>query len=165
VGVRPVRDGRELALLKSREGWFLECLAEEALEPSPCRVVTQSLLERLRASRRFEQVIRLAPEEEVERPFNSTRNSVPAELSLQGDLQIFYDNCGLAIIDPDTGARQVVPLPEKPISVDFHAAKQTAMLNTHAHRICLVDITAGKLVRFLPTRSDPDPMMVVSLSA
>lgn len=75
---------------------------------------------------------------------------------------LYYD-CGLAIIDPDTGAQQVVPLPEKPISVGFHAATQTAMLSTHAHRICLVDTMAGKLVRFVRTRSDPDPMVVVSL--
>jgi DNA-binding beta-propeller fold protein YncE len=75
---------------------------------------------------------------------------------------LYYD-CGLAIIDPDTGAQQVVPLPEKPISVGFHAATQTAMLSTHAHRICLVDTMAGNLVRFVPTRSDPDPMVVVSL--
>jgi len=75
---------------------------------------------------------------------------------------LYYD-CGLAIIDPGTGAQQVVPLPEKPISVGFHAATQTAMLSTHAHRICLVDTMAGKLVRFVPTRSDPDPMVVVSL--
>jgi len=77
---------------------------------------------------------------------------------------LYYD-CGLAIIDPDTGAQQVVPLPEKPISVGFHAATQTAMLSTHAHRICLVDTVAGKLARFVPTRSDPDPMVVVSLGA
>jgi DNA-binding beta-propeller fold protein YncE len=75
---------------------------------------------------------------------------------------LYYD-CGLAIIDPDTGAQQVVPLPEKPISVGFHAATQTAMLSTHAHRICLVDTMAGNLVRFVPTRSDPDPMVVVPL--
>jgi len=77
---------------------------------------------------------------------------------------LYYD-CGLAIIDPDTGAQQVVPLPEKPISVGFHAPTQTAMLSTHAHRICLVDTAAGKLARFVPTRSDPDPMVVVSLGA
>ncbi len=85
--------------------------------------------------------------------------------NIGGDLQVFYYDCGLAIIDPDTGAQQVVPLPEKPISVGFHAATQTAMLSTHAHRICLGDTTAGKLVRFAPTRSDPDPVVVVSLSA
>lgn len=75
---------------------------------------------------------------------------------------LYYD-CGLAIIDPDAGAQQVVPLPEKPISVGFHAATQTAMLSTHAHRICLVDTLAGKLVRVVPTRSDPDPVVVVPL--
>ena len=75
---------------------------------------------------------------------------------------LYYD-CGLAIIDPDNGEQQVVALAEKPISVGFHAATQTAMLSTHAHRICLVDTVAGRVVRFLPTRSDPDPMAVVSL--
>ena len=90
VGVRPLRDVRELALLKSREGWFLEYLPEEALEPSPSQVVTQALMERLRASGRFEQVIRLATEEEVEGPVNSRSNPAPAEFILEGDLQVFY---------------------------------------------------------------------------
>lgn len=90
VGVRPLRDVRELALLKSREGWFLEYLPEEALEPSPSQVVTQALIERLRASGRFEQVIRLAPDEEGAEPLNPPRNPVPAELILEGDLQTFY---------------------------------------------------------------------------
>ena len=75
---------------------------------------------------------------------------------------LYYD-CGLAIIDPDKDTQQVVPLPEKPISVGFHAESQTALLSTHAHRICLVDTVAGKIVRFIPTRNDPDPMVVVSL--
>ena len=90
VGVRPLRDGRELALLKSRQGWFLEYLPEEALEPSPAQAVTQALIERLRASGRFEQVIRLAPEQEVPEPFGPPRNPVPAEVVLEGDLQTFY---------------------------------------------------------------------------
>ncbi len=75
---------------------------------------------------------------------------------------LYYD-CGLAIIHPDSGEQDVVPLPEKPISVGFHAATQTAILSTHAHRMCLVDTAAGRLVRFVPTRSDPDPMAVLSL--
>lgn len=76
---------------------------------------------------------------------------------------LYYD-CGLAIINPEDGTQQIVTLPEKPISVGFHAATQTAMLSTHAHRICIVDTVAGKLMRFVPTRSDPDPMAVVSLA-
>ncbi len=76
---------------------------------------------------------------------------------------LYYD-CGLAIIDPDGGKQQIVPLPEKPISVGFHEATQTALLSTHAHRICLVDTAAGKLVRFVPTRSDPDPVAVLPLT-
>ncbi len=80
-------------------------------------------------------------------------------------LVALYHDCGLSIIDPDGGAQQVVPLPEKPISVGFHAPTHTAMLSTHAHRLCLVDTRAGKLVRFIPTRRDPDPMAVVSLGA
>lgn len=90
VGVRPLRDVRELALLRSREGWFLEYLPEEALEPSPSQVITQALVERLRASGRFEQVLKLNSDEEVVEPFNSPRNPVPAELILEGDLQTFY---------------------------------------------------------------------------
>lgn len=80
-------------------------------------------------------------------------------------LAALYYDCGLVIVDPDARKTQVVPLPEKPISVGFHAATQTALLSTHAHRICLVDSVAGKLVRFVPTRSDPDPMVVVPLAA
>lgn len=76
---------------------------------------------------------------------------------------LYYD-CGLAVIDPDRGAQQVVPLPERPISIGFHEETQTALLSTHAHRICLVDVATGKLVRFVPTRSDPDPMVVVPLT-
>jgi hypothetical protein len=90
VGVRPLRDARELALLKSRQGWFLEYLPEEALDPSPTQAVTQALIERLRASGRFEQVIGLAAEQEVPEAFSRARNPVPAEVVLEGDLQTFY---------------------------------------------------------------------------
>jgi len=72
-----------------------------------------------------------------------------------------YYECGLAIVDPDRGTRRVIPLPERPISVGFHAESQTALLSTHAHRICLVDTVAGKIARFIPTRNDPDPIVVV----
>lgn len=80
-------------------------------------------------------------------------------------LVALYHDCGLAIIDPSTpGTQRVVPLPDKPISVGFHVPTRTALLSTHAHRICLVDTAAGKLVRTVRTRSDPDPMAVVSLA-
>jgi hypothetical protein len=88
--VRPLRDARELALLKSRQGWFLEYLSEEALEPSPPQAVTQALIERLRASGRFEQVIGLAAEQEVPEAFSPPGNSVPAEVVLEGEVQAFY---------------------------------------------------------------------------
>ncbi|HSD50394.1 MAG TPA: hypothetical protein VLG48_03220, partial [Candidatus Methylomirabilis sp.] len=83
----------------------------------------------------------------------------------QGGLLVaLYHDCGVAIIDPDSGKQRVVLLPEKPISVGFHPPSHTALLSTHAHRICLVDTVAGKLVRTIQTRSDPDPMAVVSLA-
>jgi len=53
-------------------------------------VVTQARTERLRACGRFERVTRLAPLGEVEGPFDSPCDPVPAELILEGDLQIFY---------------------------------------------------------------------------
>jgi YVTN family beta-propeller protein len=79
-------------------------------------------------------------------------------------LVALYHDCGLAIIDPDSGKQQVVPLPEKPISVGFHPPSQTALLSTHAERMWLVDTVAEKLFRSIRTRSDPDPMAVVALA-
>jgi hypothetical protein len=79
-------------------------------------------------------------------------------------LVALYHDCGLAILDPESGNQRVVSLPEKPISVAFHPPSQTALLSTHAHRICLVDTVAGRLVRSVQTRSDPDPMAVVPLA-
>lgn len=82
-----------------------------------------------------------------------------------GLLVALYHGRGLAIINPDNVSRQrVVALPDKAISVGFHAATQTALLSTHAHSICLVDTVAGKFTRFVPTRSDPDPMVVASVA-
>lgn len=78
-------------------------------------------------------------------------------------LAALYHDCGLAIVEPETKRVRVVSLPEKPISVGYHAASGTALLSTHAHRICLVDTAAGRLARFIPTRPDPDPMVVLSL--
>jgi hypothetical protein len=90
LAVRPLHDLRELELLKSREGWFLEYLPDEVLEPAPVQAVTQALVERLRASGRFEQVLSLGPDEGVEEPFSPPRSPVPAELILEGELQTFY---------------------------------------------------------------------------
>jgi DNA-binding beta-propeller fold protein YncE len=83
-----------------------------------------------------------------------------------GLLVALYHGCGLAIIDPDETSRQrIVPLPHKGISVAYHPASQTALLSTHSHEVCLVDVGAGKLVRAVRTRSDPDPMAVLSLES
>jgi YVTN family beta-propeller protein len=78
-------------------------------------------------------------------------------------LVALYHDCGLAMVDPETKACRVVSLPEKPISVGYHAPSRSALLSTHAHRICVVDTAAEKLVRFIPTRKDPDPMVVLPL--
>lgn len=81
-------------------------------------------------------------------------------------LVALYHDCGLAIINPDGGEKQwTLALPDKPISVSYHAATRTALLSTHGHRICLVDTVAGKFARAVPTRSDPDPTTVISLAA
>lgn len=80
-------------------------------------------------------------------------------------LVALYHACGLAVVEPAAKTCRVVPLPEKPISVGYHAPSRTALLSTHAHRICLVDVTAGRLVRFIPTRADPDPVVVLPLEA
>lgn len=90
LAVRPLRDVREPELLKSREGWFLEYLPDEALEPHPALAVTQALVERLRASARFQEVLRLASDDGVTEPFSPPPNPVPAELILEGDLLAFY---------------------------------------------------------------------------
>ena len=76
-----------------------------------------------------------------------------------------YHGCGLAIIDPaDSTRQQVVALPSKAISVGYHPASGTALLSTHAHCLCLVDTRDGRLVRSIPTRSDPDPVAVIPLA-
>lgn len=123
VGVRPLRDVRELALLKSREGLFLEYLPEEVLDPSPSQVVTQALEERLRASGRFELVTRLATEEEVEGPFNSPNNPVPADLILEGDLQTFY-------VERSTVGQPVLSMLAVPLSLPLAALSGLKFLPT-----------------------------------
>jgi DNA-binding beta-propeller fold protein YncE len=83
-----------------------------------------------------------------------------------GLLVALYHASGLAIIDPNQPSRQrVVSLPAKAISVGYHPATQTALLSTHSHEVCLVDVKEGRLVRSIRTRSDPDPLSVISLAA
>jgi hypothetical protein len=70
----------------------------------------------------------------------------------------------LAIIDPKVrGSVRVTPLPEKPISVGDPAASRTALLNTHGHRMVLVDTVAARVLRFIPTRLVLDQMVVLPL--
>lgn len=90
LAVRLLQDAREHEALKSREGWFLEYLPDEALESSPAQAVTQALVERLRASGRFEQVLTLDPDESAAEPFTPPRNPIPADVILEGELQTFY---------------------------------------------------------------------------
>jgi sugar lactone lactonase YvrE len=81
-----------------------------------------------------------------------------------GLLVALYHGCGLAMVEiEDTAKQRVVPLPAKAISIGYHPASRTALLSTHEHCICLVDVAAGKFVRSVRTRSDPDPMAIVSL--
>ena len=108
-------------------------------------------------------VLRLTVRESFRTPPGPVRICHDRRLGL---LVALYHGRGLAIIDPDDPNRQrIVPLPEKAISIGFHATSGTALLSTHAHCVCLVDAVAGKLVRSIPTRSDPDPLAVVSLPA
>jgi YVTN family beta-propeller protein len=79
-------------------------------------------------------------------------------------LVALYHGCGLLMVDLNDPARQqVVPLPAKAISVGYHAPSRTALLSCHDQRVYLVDTVAGAVVRSIATRSDPDPMAVVSL--
>jgi YVTN family beta-propeller protein len=79
-------------------------------------------------------------------------------------LVALYHGCGLLMVDLNDPARQqVVPLPAKAISVGYHAPSRTALLSCHDQRVYLVDTVAGAVVRSMATRSDPDPVAVVSL--
>jgi YVTN family beta-propeller protein len=79
-------------------------------------------------------------------------------------LVALYHGCGLLMVDlNDPAKQQVVPLPAKAISVGYHAPSRTALLSCHDQRVYLVDTVAGAVVRSISTRSDPDPMAVVSL--
>jgi YVTN family beta-propeller protein len=79
-------------------------------------------------------------------------------------LVALYHGCGLLMAELDDPAKQqVVPLPAKAISVGYHAPSRTALLSCHDQRVYLVDTVAGAVTRSISTRSDPDPMAVVSL--
>ena len=79
-------------------------------------------------------------------------------------LVALYHGCGLLMVDlNDPVKQQVVPLPAKAISVGYHAPSRTALLSCHDQRVYLVDTAAGAVIRSISTRSDPDPMAVVSL--
>lgn len=79
-------------------------------------------------------------------------------------LAALYHGCGLLMVDTnDTTQQQVVPLPAKAISVGYHAPSRTALLSCHDQRVYLVDTVAGAVIRSISTRSDPDPVAVVSL--
>lgn len=74
-----------------------------------------------------------------------------------------YHDKSLALLNPRDGLRWRVPLPDKPISIGYHAPDALALVSTFGDRLCLVDTAAGRLVRTLATRSDPDPVAVVPL--
>ncbi len=80
-------------------------------------------------------------------------------------LVALYHDRSLAVLDPSGGLTVRVPLPERPISVGYHAPTRTALLSTHAHEVCCVDVTRGRLVRAIKTGLDPDPLVVVPLEA
>ena len=90
----------------------------------------------------------------------------PVRVCRDGDrlLVALYHGCGLLMVDlNDPAKQQMVPLPAKAISVGYHAPSRTALLSCHDQRVYLVDTVAGAVIRSISTRSDPDPMTVVSL--
>ena len=74
-----------------------------------------------------------------------------------------YHEKALALVERNRGVRRVVPLPDKPISVGYHAPSGTALASIFGDRICLVDTVEGRLTRTISTRKDPDPVVVVRL--
>jgi hypothetical protein len=79
-------------------------------------------------------------------------------------LVALYHDCGLLMLDlNDLTKQQVVPLPAKAISVGYHAPSRIALLSCHDQRVYLVDTMASAVIRSISTRSDPDPMAVLSL--
>ena len=72
-----------------------------------------------------------------------------------------YHDSSLALVHPVEGVRDVVPLPDKPISVGYHEASRTALCSTFGDQICLVDVDGKRLARIISTRKDPDPVAVI----
>jgi YVTN family beta-propeller protein len=90
----------------------------------------------------------------------------PVRVCRDGDrlLVALYHGCGLLLVDlTDPMTQRTVPLPAKAISVGYHAPSRTALLSCHDQRVYLVDTVAGRVVRSIETRSDPDPVAVVQL--
>jgi YVTN family beta-propeller protein len=77
-------------------------------------------------------------------------------------LVALYHDRSLAVLDPAGRVSMRVPLPERPISIGYHAPSRTALLSTHAHEVCCVDLACGTLARTIKTGRDPDPMVVLS---
>jgi len=79
-------------------------------------------------------------------------------------LVALYHGCGLLTVDLKNLAKQrVVPLPAKAISVGYHAPSHTALLSCHDQRVYLVDTVSNAVIRWIATRSDPDPVTVVRM--
>lgn len=79
-------------------------------------------------------------------------------------LVALYHGCGLLTVDLKDPAKQlVVPLPAKAISVGYHAPSRTALLSCHDQRVYLADTVSNAVIRWIATRSDPDPVTVVRM--
>lgn len=104
---------------------------------------------------------RLAVKDVVRTPPGPVRIRRDPDLGL---LVALYHGCGLLVLDPDDlGRQRMVSLPDKAISVSYHAESGVALLSTHAHCVSVVDAVAGVHLRSIPTRLDPDPTAVVRL--
>lgn len=71
----------------------------------------------------------------------------------------------LAIVDLPAGLRQRrVPLPAPPVSIGYHGPSGSALVATLGHEVCVVDVKKGRVDRRIPTRRDPDAVVVISVS-
>jgi DNA-binding beta-propeller fold protein YncE len=80
-------------------------------------------------------------------------------------LVALYHDRSLAVLDPAGRLALRVALPERPISIGYHAPTRTALLSTHAHEVCCVDLRTGRVARTIKTGLDPDPVVVLPLEA
>ncbi len=78
-------------------------------------------------------------------------------------LVALYHDRSLVVLDPGGRVSLRVALPERPISIGYHPPTRTALLSTHAHEVCCVDLGKGRLARAIKTGMDPDPMTVLEL--